>query len=187
MGNKSNTLVVVIISVFVLLVVSAGVFVLLNSNEESESEDNSTQASDSSEIAETERTEPTDTNQVETAEAGAGEERTTAGMGDEAGIYTEYSPELVSSEAYSNRIIFFKADWCPTCSVLDRDIEENLADIPQGTIILEADYDEEIELRKEYDVSVQHTLVLVDQDGEELEQWAGSFNLEDVLDQAGIS
>ncbi|MFW5702920.1 MAG: thioredoxin family protein [Candidatus Dojkabacteria bacterium] len=175
-NSQNNTIAFSLIAVFVMAVMAATVFLLMQGSEESSENESSTS-----------RTEQETANNTQTGEPSGNEDRqTTAGMGDSSGVYTDYSPELVSSEAYANRIIFFKSDWCPTCSVLDRDIKENLADIPQGTIILEADYDDETELRREYGVTTQHTLILVDQNGDEIKKWAGSFNLKDVLSQAEI-
>jgi hypothetical protein len=66
---------------------------------------------------------------------------------------------------------------------LDKDILENESEIPEDVVILRADYDEETELKQKYGVNYQHTLVQVDENGDELNQWAGSFNLEDIVNQ----
>lgn len=97
-----------------------------------------------------------------------------------AGSYIAYSSEALTED---KNVIFFKADWCTTCGRLNRDIEANLDNIPSNVTILDADYDDETDLRSKYGVTFQHTLVQVDQDGNELKQWSGSFDLEELLSE----
>lgn len=97
------------------------------------------------------------------------------------GAYTDYSSDRLAADA--NNVIFFKADWCSTCAALERDIEANLSSIPADTQILVADYDNELDLRRRYGVSLQHTLVQVDEAGNEVKQWNGSRTLDSLLSQ----
>lgn len=97
-----------------------------------------------------------------------------------AGTYELYTPEKVA-RADTQTVLFFKASWCPSCRVLDADIQNSLDDIPQDVTILEVDYDTNTDLRKQYGVTVQHTLVHVDADGNEIAQWSGGSSLESIL------
>lgn len=99
-----------------------------------------------------------------------------------SGLYAKYSSDL---KQYENKdiILFFKADWCPSCRVLDTDIKESLTDIPENVVLLELNYDTETELKKKYGVTTQHTMVQVDTDGNLIKKWSGGNRLEDVLNQ----
>lgn len=79
-----------------------------------------------------------------------------------AGVYTDYSESAIAT-ASGKKILFFHAPWCPQCRDLDQDIQDNGA--PAGTTIFKIDYDSNQDLRKKYGVTVQTTLVLVDDSG----------------------
>ncbi len=98
-----------------------------------------------------------------------------------SGIYTNYSMSQLTD---NTNIIFFAARWCPSCQTLDNDILKNIKNIPPSLTILKVDYDLEQDLRIKYGVTIQHTLVQVDKEGNELNKWNGLYNLstlEDVL------
>ena len=67
-------------------------------------------------------------------------------------------------EAYSEfeRWLYFHADWCPKCVALDKDILDNLDQIPEDLVIFKVDYDQNQALRQRYGVSLQTTVVKVD-------------------------
>lgn len=97
------------------------------------------------------------------------------------GSYETYSPEKLALAKEGKVIIFFKASWCPTCRAVDANIKANLSAIPEGTHILEVDYDKSSELKKKYGVTIQHTFVQVGEDGSQVAKWIGSPTLADVL------
>lgn len=97
------------------------------------------------------------------------------------GSYEAYSPEKLSWADQGKVVLFFKASWCPTCKALDGDIKSHLASIPEGTYILEVDYDNSAELKKKYGVTTQHTLVQVDAKGNLINKWSGGNTLETVV------
>ena len=99
-----------------------------------------------------------------------------------AGLYTQYDSNLEQYEG-KNIVLFFKADWCPSCRVLDADLRESLSDIPEDVVVLELNYDTETELKKKYGVTTQHTMVQVDTSGEMIKKWSGGNRLEDLLSQ----
>lgn len=110
--------------------------------------------------------------------------------GGEGGInqtsrYVDYSRGFLDNlEEEEQAILFFKANWCTTCNGLDEDIEENLSQIPDDYYIVKVDFDNDLDLVGRYEAFVQHTLVLVNSDGQMVRKWVGSPTLESVLAQA---
>ncbi len=92
--------------------------------------------------------------------------------------YIEYNANTVSQTSGS-KIIFFHASWCPTCTALDKNIKAG--SVPEDLTIFKANYDTETELRKKYGVTIQHTLVQIDDQGNELNQWLGSLTIEQLV------
>jgi thioredoxin 1 len=93
------------------------------------------------------------------------------------GVYKMYAPEVIANAATEDIVLFFKADWCPTCRAADADIKANLSNIPGDLTILEVNYDNSKELKKKYGVTYQHTFVQVDAQGTMLKKWGGSGTL----------
>jgi thiol-disulfide isomerase/thioredoxin len=90
------------------------------------------------------------------------------------GVYEAYAPEKIARAETGDVVLFFHASWCPSCRGLNTDIENNLKSIPEGVSILKVDYDKEVDLKKKYGVTYQHTLVQVDKDGNLIKKWSGS-------------
>ncbi|GEM_PF-506650 len=104
------------------------------------------------------------------------------GVGKISGSYELYSPEKIPQKSLTgNVILFFKANWCPTCRGLDKDIQENISNIPSNVAILDVDYDNYSELKKRYGVTYQHTLVEVDKNGVLIKKWLGSPTLDALV------
>jgi thioredoxin 1 len=99
------------------------------------------------------------------------------------GSYEIYSPEKLAYADSGDVILFFHATWCPSCRALDADINKNLSNIPAGVVILKTDYDKEVDLKKKYGVTYQHTLVQVDSQGNMLKKWSGDSKLTKLLSQ----
>jgi thiol-disulfide isomerase/thioredoxin len=97
-----------------------------------------------------------------------------------SGVYADYSPEAVA-QSEGDVVIFFAASWCPSCRALDNSIVQSQSDIPSDVTNLKADYDSETELRRTYGVTTQHTLVQVDQEGNEVAQWSGGSTLASII------
>ncbi|MEV8267460.1 thioredoxin family protein [Microbacterium sp. NPDC076911] len=81
------------------------------------------------------------------------------------GAYVEYSEAALAS-AEGTPVLFFHATWCPQCRALDEDILAS--GVPDGITILKVDYDSNQELRQQYGVTQQTTLVELDSNGEAL-------------------
>lgn len=101
-------------------------------------------------------------------------------MEKKSGTYASYSPEAVSN-AEGKVVLFFHANWCPTCRALDKSIESNLGDIPEGVTIFKTNYDTETKLKQKYGVTYQHTLVQIDAQGNKVTLWGGGNTLETIL------
>jgi thiol-disulfide isomerase/thioredoxin len=78
------------------------------------------------------------------------------------GKYVDYSPSVVS-ETSGTKVLFFHAPWCPQCRMLDADIKQTA--LPDNLTIIKVDYDSNQSLRQKYGVTLQTTLVLVDDNG----------------------
>ena len=98
-----------------------------------------------------------------------------------AGSYEAYAPEKLARAETGDVVLFFHADWCPTCRGLNNDINANLSSIPKNVSILKVNYDKETALKQKYGVTYQHTLVQVDAEGNQIVKWSKSPTLEDVL------
>lgn len=79
--------------------------------------------------------------------------------------YVEYSADAFASHT-GKQVLFFHAEWCPTCRNWEAKIKKELSNLPDGTHIVQADYDAESELKKKYGVTVQSTAVFIDENGE---------------------
>ena len=100
-----------------------------------------------------------------------------------AGIYTDYDPALLANADDGDVVIFFKADWCPTCNAFERDVIANADQIPADLTILKTDYDTSTVLKEKYGITYQHTYVQVDSQGKELTKWQGSTKLNQFLEK----
>lgn len=105
-------------------------------------------------------------------------------MAKNPGSFEDYSPEKLALAKTGDVILFFHADWCPSCRGLEKDINDNLSNIPEGTHILKIDYDTAMDLKKKYGVVRQHTLVHVSETGAEIKKLTGLTNtLNQVVSQ----
>jgi thiol-disulfide isomerase/thioredoxin len=69
-------------------------------------------------------------------------------------------------------VLFFAADWCPTCIEAMKDLNANGAML-KGVTVVVVDYDNSKDLKKRYGVTVQHTFVQIDGKGVKLAAWNG--------------
>jgi thiol-disulfide isomerase/thioredoxin len=104
-------------------------------------------------------------------------------MKNETGHYEDYSPEKLSRANEGDVVLFFKANWCPTCNSFDKNVLSNLTSIPKNVSLLKVDYDNSSELKQKYGVTYQHTFVQVDAQGNLISKWSGSPTLSALLTQ----
>lgn len=101
--------------------------------------------------------------------------------------YVEYTSTSLDETSDSKRVLFFYANWCPTCRPVDTELKENSDQIPAGVKIIRVNYNdpdtdnEEKELASTYGVTYQHTFVQIDENGNEVAKWS-SGGLDDILE-----
>jgi len=83
----------------------------------------------------------------------------------------------------SKNVLFFKANWCSTCTVADENLSKNIASIPPDLTIYKVDFEKESTLRSKYGVTTQHTFVQIDNDGHELKKWVGSYTINEIVSE----
>lgn len=102
----------------------------------------------------------------------------------EGGVYLPYTSTAVA-QAKGNVVLFFYANWCPTCAANEKDIKANLKDIPKDLTLLRVNYDDATELKELYGVTGQHTFVQVDNNGQLVKKWRGGATLKEIVAQVG--
>jgi len=141
--QKRSTLVIIL--AIIVVVMGAMLYLLLRPQQPTVSEDTTTSQQ---------------TNNEETPEVPESESQ--------PGKYEEYD-ETAFAQTEGRRILFFYAPWCPQCRALDASIQEGI--VPPGVAIFKTDYDSHQELRQKYGVTIQTTLVEVDENGNEVREY----------------
>ncbi|MCA9327977.1 thioredoxin family protein [Candidatus Saccharibacteria bacterium] len=77
-----------------------------------------------------------------------------------------------SKYADSTKVYFFHAPWCPSCKAMDDAINADASKIPTGVTLIKTDFDSQTSLRQKYGVTLQHTFVQVDNDGNKVAKWS---------------
>jgi thioredoxin 1 len=100
------------------------------------------------------------------------------------GSYEAYSADAVLLASTTHDVVlFFRANWCPTCIAVDKNIKINLGKIPSSLTILDVNYDNSKDLKQKYGVTYQHTFVQVDKDGTMIKKWSGSPTLSALVSE----
>lgn len=68
-------------------------------------------------------------------------------------------------------IYLFHAEWCPTCKATEAALADGSVKVPGKVTLVQVDFDSATDLRKTYGVTMQHTLVQVDSDGNLVSKW----------------
>lgn len=84
------------------------------------------------------------------------------------GTYTAYSADKIASTE-GVKLLFFHAPWCPQCRALEKSIEQG--DIPEGVTIFKVDYDSNHQLRQKYGITIQTTLLKIDDNGDKIDSF----------------
>ena len=101
--------------------------------------------------------------------------------------YIEYTPEGYEIHKGERRVLFFFANWCPTCKPADISFRNNAASIPEDVTVIRVNYNDsdtdadEKQLANKYAVTYQHTFVQIDEDGTEITKWNGG-QIEELLE-----
>ena len=61
--------------------------------------------------------------------------------------------------------LFFHASWCPTCRNMEKEIQENLSQLPQDLTLLKVNFDQETEIKKKYGLTQQSLVKIIDGKG----------------------
>jgi thiol-disulfide isomerase/thioredoxin len=83
--------------------------------------------------------------------------------------------DLKSAQALAARnptVLFFAADWCPSCQADLKDINANGRRLGKVDIVV-VDYDKSRDLKARYGITVQDTFVQIGKDGSKLAIWNG--------------
>lgn len=78
------------------------------------------------------------------------------------GAYVYYQESLIA-DTPGTKVLFFHAPWCPQCRQLESEIK--VGPLPDNTTVFKVDYDTNQSLRQKYGVSLQTTLVQIDDQG----------------------
>lgn len=102
------------------------------------------------------------------------------------GPYAGYSEEGIAAAQGKKKVLFFYANWCPSCRQQDANLAQSASQIPSDLAIFKVDFDSSVELRQKYGVTLQHTFVEVDDAGDELQQWNtlySNYDLQTIIDR----
>ena len=86
-----------------------------------------------------------------------------------AGKYVEYKDLTDVTSTAGTKLLFFHAPWCPQCRALEKDITS--VTLPENLTIFKVDYDTNQSLRQKYGVTLQTTMVNVDDSGNLIEKY----------------
>lgn len=89
------------------------------------------------------------------------------------GAYTTYKPGILENRT-GTKVLFFHAPWCPQCRALDASIKSGT--IPANVTIIKVDHDSNQALRRTYGVTLQTTLVRVDDSGKLVKKYVAYEN-----------
>ncbi|HYD35189.1 MAG TPA: thioredoxin family protein [Vitreimonas sp.] len=102
------------------------------------------------------------------------------------GSYLPFSPEVMNMTSTTRRVLFFYANWCPTCKPADEDFTNNSHRLPADVTVIRVNYNDpdtdetEKALAKKYAVTYQHTYVQIDESGDAVTKWNGG-QVEEML------
>lgn len=98
--------------------------------------------------------------------------------------YVPYSSTVLADTAGRRRVLFFYANWCPTCRPADADFEAKKDTFPSDASLIRVNYNdtetdqEEKALAQKYGVTYQHTYVEIDAQGNKVQTWNGGQTAE---------
>lgn len=90
-----------------------------------------------------------------------------------------WGKEAIENSEAEKKVLFFYADWCPTCRPVDAEFKERMTEFPKELQVFRINYndadttDEGRALAQKYGVTYQHTFVQIDKEGNEITKWNG--------------
>src|SRR3989344_6215991 len=100
-------------------------------------------------------------------------------LANSASRYVEYSQTALSQAVDTRRVLYFYANWCPTCRPADASFRQNESQIPEDVTLIRVNYNDtdtdaqEKALAQKYGVTYQHTFIQIDDQGNEVTIWNG--------------
>ncbi len=115
--------------------------------------------------------------------SGGAESSANVQLSQSAGVFISHDEYSADPAAYvdTDVVLFFNATWCPPCKATVDNLQSDPGSIPAGLTIVAVDYDDSMALRQRYGVTIQHTFVHIDGEGNELKKWAGSMTAAEIL------
>ena len=100
-------------------------------------------------------------------------EKDSMNKGGEFITYEQYMEHTDAAMHHDGRtVLFFDASWCPDCQKLKNALSSEHDVIPADVTVVDVDYDSHNDLRKQYGVTMQHTFVEVDAQGNKVSSWS---------------
>ena len=100
-------------------------------------------------------------------------EKDSMNKGGEFVTYEQYMEHSGAAMHHDGRtVLFFDASWCPDCQKLKNALSSEHDVIPADVTVVDVDYDSHNDLRKQYGVTMQHTFVEVDAQGNKVSSWS---------------
>jgi len=93
--------------------------------------------------------------------------------------YIHFSSGVLNENRQKTRVLFFYANWCPTCRPVDQELGNDPNKLPEDVVVIRVNYNdtdtdqEEKQLAKKYGITYQHTFVEIDSVGNALQIWNG--------------
>ena len=101
--------------------------------------------------------------------------------------YVQYTKEGYEAVKNQRHVLYFYANWCPTCRPADAEFQSRMGEIPEGIVVIRVNYNDsdtdadEEALASQYNITYQHTFVLLE-NGEVIKRWNGG-GLSELLSQ----
>jgi thioredoxin 1 len=93
--------------------------------------------------------------------------------------YIPYTPNVLEETKTTKRVLFFYANWCPTCKPANDSFTDQSNLIPNDVTVIRVNYNDtdtdnnEKDLAKKYGVTYQHTFVQIDENDNAVTKWNG--------------
>ena len=95
--------------------------------------------------------------------------------------FAEYDESIIGE--VKNTVLFFHQESCSTCKTTEADLIANGLPVDTQVLKIDIDADSSTELKQKYGVTMKHTFVQVDANGEMIKKWNGSMSGKDIIDQ----
>lgn len=108
-------------------------------------------------------------------------EKTDEGTMELASGFSNYDESLVGDR--EDTVLFFHQESCGTCKTTEKNLIENGVPDTLQVLKIDIDSDDSVELKKKYGVTMKHTFVQVDSEGNLVKKWNGSMDANDIVEK----